>query len=190
MPAFDYSEDIPTPHLRTIDDVLLRAQVEEFLNYEAELLDQWQYSVWLDLLEDDVKYIAPIRRNVQYGAWEREQTTPRRDLCWFDESKTTLGMRVAQLATGEHWAEEPLSRIVRTISNVRVLPSEGEDGEPSLVARAHFLLYRNRVDDDVSIVGGKVRWVLIEHGGEFRIAEKFILIEQSTLLMNNITFLL
>ena len=48
----------------TIEDHLLRLEIEDFLWDEAELLDDFRYEEWLDLLTDDLVYWMPIRRNV------------------------------------------------------------------------------------------------------------------------------
>lgn len=48
----------------TIEDHLLRLEVEDFLWHEADILDDFRYEEWLDLLTDDVSYWMPIRRNV------------------------------------------------------------------------------------------------------------------------------
>jgi p-cumate 2,3-dioxygenase beta subunit len=36
-----------------------RAEVEDFLYYEAELLDAWRLDDWLGLLTDDASYYIP-----------------------------------------------------------------------------------------------------------------------------------
>ena len=54
-----------TPHKTpTLEDHLLRLEIEDFLWTEAELLDEFRYEEWLDLLTDDLVYWMPIRRNV------------------------------------------------------------------------------------------------------------------------------
>ena len=100
--------------------VLLKYEVEEFLYQEAELLDERRFEDWLDLLTEDIRYWMPIRRNVKFGELEREFTRQGQDINWFDEGKDTLTRRVNQILTGVHWAEEPLSRICHTVSNVQV----------------------------------------------------------------------
>src|SRR3954468_22700423 len=95
-----------------LERMLLQAEVSEFLYREADLLDERRYTEWLDLLADDYQYTLPLRLNVAYGETEaREETRAGRDICWFDEDKSTVEMRVQQLLTGVHWAEEPVSRV-------------------------------------------------------------------------------
>src|SRR5438477_6851304 len=95
----------------TLERLLLHREIEDFLYHEAELLDERRYDEWLELMAEDVHYFMPIRRNVKYGDWERENTSDQTDVSWFDEGKTTLAGRVRQINTGLHWAEEPVSRV-------------------------------------------------------------------------------
>ena len=59
---------------RRIEDHLLRLEIEDFLWIEADLLDDFRYEEWLDLLTDDVIYWMPIRRNVPSREMEGEFT--------------------------------------------------------------------------------------------------------------------
>ena len=91
-----------------LDRLLLQQEVEQFYYTEAELLDERRFEEWLELLDEDIRYFMPLRRNVKYGQHaERENTRSGQDSAWFDEGKRTLTQRVAQIATGIHWAEEP-----------------------------------------------------------------------------------
>ena len=95
----------------------LRAEVEEFFYDECELLDERRYDEWLELLTDDISYFMPMRRNVAAGQHEeRENTREGLDISWFEDDKWTLSKRVEQIATGVHWAEEPLSRVSHLVT--------------------------------------------------------------------------
>jgi 3-phenylpropionate/cinnamic acid dioxygenase small subunit len=97
--------------------LLLLAEVTDFLYREADLLDERRYEEWLGLLADDYQYAVPLRMNVRYDdVAEREQTRAGEEICWFDEGKATTELRVAQLATGLHWAEEPVSRVTHLVT--------------------------------------------------------------------------
>ena len=103
-----------------ITHLLLKQEIEDFLYYEADLLDDRRYEEWLALVADDVRYWMPMRRNVKFGEEEREFTRAGQDINWFDEGKETLTRRVKQILTGIHWAEEPVSRISHMVSNIRL----------------------------------------------------------------------
>ena len=121
-----------------IDHLLLKDEIEQFLYQEAELLDERQIEDWLDLLTEDIRYWMPMRRNVKFGELDREFTREGQDINWFDEGKDTLVRRVNQILTGVHWAEEPLSRICHSVSNVQVLkatPSVSQATEVNVKCR-------------------------------------------------------
>ena len=171
------------PGVAGTDCVALRAEVEDFLYAEAELLDERQFEAWLDLFTDDASYCMPIRRNIAYKNWADENTRAGRDICWFDETKDTLRKRVQQLATGVHWAEEPVSRVCHVVSNVRV-SAVGEEG---VRVSSCFIVYRNRLDAETDIFAGRRRDLLRQVRGQWRIAAREILLEQSVLLAKNLT---
>jgi len=169
--------------------LLLTQEIAEFLYREAELLDERRYDDWLALLAEDIRYWMPMRRNVPRDQPEREFTREGADVNWFDEGKDTLGRRVAQIQTGIHWAEEPVSRISHLVTNVRLVeatPSAAEARE--VTARCRFLIYRNRVETETDILVGKREDVLRRDGEEWRVARRTILLDQNVLLSKNLTF--
>lgn len=163
--------------------LLLTHEVHEFLCREADLLDERRYEEWLDLLTDDVSYWAPIRRNVQFGHWDTENTRQGLDMNWFDEGKATLRLRVRQLMSGVHWVEEPTPRVSRLISNVhdvRAVPDPEDPEEVSVKYR--ILIYRNKLDDSTDVFAGKRHDVLRKVEGQWKIAKRAMLLDQSVLL--------
>ena len=172
-----------------IDRLLLKDEIEQFLYQEAELLDERQFENWLDLLTDDIRYWMPMRRNVKFGELEREFTREGQDISWFDEGKDTLTRRVNQILTGVHWAEEPLSRICHSVSNVQILKAAPSVSQPSEVTvKCRFLIYRNRVETETDILVGKREEVLRKVSGQWKIAQRKIVLDQNVLLAKNLTF--
>ena len=172
-----------------IDHLLLKDEIEQFLYQEAELLDERQFEDWLDLLTEDIRYWMPMRRNVKFGELDREFTREGQDINWFDEGKDTLIRRVNQILTGVHWAEEPLSRICHSVSNVQVLkatPSVSQATEVNVKCR--FMIYRNRVQTETDFLVGKREEVLRSVDGQWKIAQRKIILDQNVLLAKNLTF--
>ena len=172
-----------------IDHLLLKDEIEQFLYQEAELLDERQFEDWLDLLTEDIRYWMPMRRNVKFGELDREFNREGQDINWFDEGKDTLVRRVNQILTGVHWAEEPLSRICHSVSNVQVLkatPSVSQATEVNVKCR--FLIYRNRVQTETDFLVGKREEVLRNVNGQWKIAQRKIILDQNVLLAKNLTF--
>jgi 3-phenylpropionate/cinnamic acid dioxygenase small subunit len=182
---------MPAPVSRDehIARLLLKAEVEEFLYREAELLDGRRYADWLELLADDIRYWMPMRRNVKAGEFDREFTREGQDINWFDEGKDTLIRRVRQIETGIHWAEEPVSRISHLVTNVRIVEVRPDLDRPYEVAvGSRFLVYRNRVETETDILVGKREDLLRRDGDGWKIARRKIVLDQNVLLSKNLTF--
>ena len=168
----------------TLERLLLEREVEQFLYMEAELLDERRYSDWIELLADDIHYYMPVRRNVKFGEWHRENSDPESEISWFDEGKKTLAGRVRQINTGVHWAEEPVSRIRHLVSNVQVVDVQGDE----VKVRSRFLCYTNRLHEEVNIFVGKRDDVLRRDPQTgWKIAKRTILLDQNVLLSKVIT---
>jgi 3-phenylpropionate/cinnamic acid dioxygenase small subunit len=169
--------------------LLLKQEIEDFLYYEADLLDERRYEDWLALVAEDVRYWMPMRRNVKVGELEREFTRAGQDINWFDEGKETLTRRVKQILTGMHWAEEPVSRISHMVSNVRLLEVNPSAADPVEVGvKCRFLIYRNRVETETDILVGKREDLLRRIDGQWKITRRKIVLDQNVLLTKNLTF--
>jgi 3-phenylpropionate/cinnamic acid dioxygenase small subunit len=180
------------PLVRDAAYFLLKGQIEEFLFDEAAMLDERRLSEWLDLLADDLHYFMPVRRNVRFGQHEAsENTRSDGDISWFDEDKWTMSKRVEQIMTGIHWAEEPLSRISRLISNVQLVDARPDVAEATEVtAKSRFIVYQNRVDYETYWFVGKRLDVLRRDGAAWKLARREITLEASVLLAKNLTVIL
>lgn len=178
-----------TDQSEALAHLLLQQEVEAFLYYEAELLDERRYEEWLELLAEDVRYWMPIRRNVKFGELEREFTREGQDINWFDEGKETLTRRVQQILTGVHWAEEPLSRLCHLVSNVQLLQVQPSASAPAEVTvKCRFLIYRNRVETETDILVGKREDVIRRVGGQWKVSHRKIILDQNVLQAKNLTF--
>jgi 3-phenylpropionate/cinnamic acid dioxygenase small subunit len=171
-----------------VKQLLSTKEVEQFLYAEAELLDERRFEDWLELLTEDIRYWMPMRRNIKFGDWDREDTREQKDINWIDEGKTTLTQRVKQILTGIHWAEEPLSRVCHIVSNVQVVAiSPAEEKTEEVTVKSRFLIYRNRVETETDFFVGKREDVLRRVGGSWKIARRKIVLDQNVLLAKNLT---
>ena len=178
-----------TDHGDDVAHLFLQQKIESFLYWEAELLDERRYEEWLALLDEDVRYWMPMRRNVKFGELEREFTREGQDVNWFDEGKETLTRRVQQILTGVHWAEEPLSRICHIVSNIQILDVKPSASAPSEVTvKSRFLIYRNRVETETDILVGKREDVLHRVDEHWKIRRRKIVLDQNVLQVKNLTF--
>jgi 3-phenylpropionate/cinnamic acid dioxygenase small subunit len=167
-----------------LQTMLLERDVEQFLYREAALLDERRFSEWIELLSEDIHYHMPIRRNVKFGDWDRENSDPASEISWFDEGKRTLAGRVRQLETGVHWPEEPFSRIRHIVTNVRILDVRDDEVD----VNSNFFVYLNHLrDEEVRFVG--TRYDVLRRDSEtgWKIAKRKILLDQNVLLAKVIT---
>ena len=167
----------------------LKADMEDFLYGEADLLDNRQFRDWLNLLTDDITYFMPIRRNVKFGQHAlRENTRQGEGISWFDEDKWTLTKRVDQILTGVHYAEEPLSRVCHMVSNVQIRSVSPSLDEPHEVeVRCRFLVYQNRIEYETYTFVGKRTDLIRRTPDGWKIARREILLEQNVLLAKNLS---
>jgi 3-phenylpropionate/cinnamic acid dioxygenase small subunit len=176
---------IDTISAAALERLVLKDEVEQFLYGEAALLDERRYEEWIDLMADDIHYFMPIRRNVKFGEWHRENSDSASEISWFDEGKDVLEGRVRQLMTGVHWAEEPVSRIRHIVSNVRIV---GTDGDLVTVSD-NFFVWHNRLLEEVNLFVGRRDHVLRRDPQTgFKVVKRSILLDQNVLLAKVVTF--
>ena len=111
---------------------ITRADVEDFLFHEADLLDGWRLDDWLDLLTDDAAYYIPSN--------DAPDSDHRSALFTIADDLRRIRARVKRLKDTEAHAEFPHSRTRRMIGNVRIT---GRDGDELTIA-ANFTVYRYR----------------------------------------------
>lgn len=168
---------------------MLKGEAEEFLYDEAELLDQRKFNEWLDVLTSDLQYFMPMSFNVKFGEHaEGERTHREKDMSWFNEGKWSISKRVEQILTGVHWAEEPLSRCTRMVSNVQVENVQtNTSGEQEISVRSSLLLYQNRCQYEQTYFPVKRYDVLRRVDGRLKLASRKIILENTVLLAKNLT---
>src|ERR671918_774538 len=81
------------------------------------------------------------------------------------------------------WAEMPPSRTRRLISNVRIKQEGGGDIE----AHSNFIVYRTRMEKDEDFFVGTRKDILRRVNGDFKIAQRTIILDQAILGAKNIS---
>lgn len=161
----------------------LQLDVERFLYEEASLLDRREYRTWLALFTEDMHYRMPARTNYHEKAVGAEP--PEGSVAaFFDESFVTLGQRIKRLESGKAWAEMPPSRTRRFVSNVYLKPA---DVAGEWTVECCFMLYRSRLERQVDVFVGQRIDRLRPDGASWKIADRLILLDQATLLANNLS---
>jgi 3-phenylpropionate/cinnamic acid dioxygenase small subunit len=93
--------------------------------------------------------------------------------------------RLRKILSDVSWSENPGSRTRHIVSNVMIVP---DDTNQFRVSSA-FIVYRNRLERQVDIFAGERRDVLRRKDNEagFEIAKRIIVIDESTILSNNLS---
>jgi len=157
------------------------ASVEHFLHCEALALDERRFRDWLDAFAEDAHYEMPVRvTREKLADWELSPSSRI-----FDDTKTTLEIRVRRLETDFAWAEQPPSRTRHLVTNVVVLRDQGDD---EVVALSNCLVYRSRGDDPTpSLFSVARRDRLRRHGNSWLIVHRFAALDQATVNAHNMS---
>ncbi|MER7003771.1 aromatic-ring-hydroxylating dioxygenase subunit beta [Dactylosporangium sp. NPDC000555] len=110
---------------------LSRAQVEDFLYEEADILDAWRYDDWLALFVEGARYEIPTTDYTGLSLHESGS--------FVDDDFDLLQARVKRLKSRKAHAENPHSRTHRLVSNVRAFAHEDK-----LRVTASFVVHRAR----------------------------------------------
>ena len=170
-------------------------EIEQFLYREARLLDDRKFHDWLDLLTDDIRYWMPVRSNrypviskaisiLDGSRYEEDELSKEGELAIMDEDKDSLTRRVDRLDTGMAWAEDPPSRTRHFVSNVELEPG-ATDSE--LKVYSNFIMYRTRGETEQDFYVGCREDILRKEGGQWKVAYRKIVLDQTVLLAKNVS---
>jgi len=159
-------------------------EVEQFLYAEAELLDSFQLEEWLELLTEDVRITAPIRRHTHPGT---DQPEFSEDGYYLYNEYDILRERVTRLGKEYAWAENPRSRVRHVIGNVRVTETDGD--EYTVVNNQH--VYRSYGDSaDSEALSAQRETTLRRVGTDLRVAGRVVYFDDSVIDLKNLTIVL
>lgn len=132
---------------------ITRADVEDFLYAEADILDAWKYDDWLALFEPGARFEVP--------ATDWTGASPHASGSFVCDDWDLLRARVKRLKSRKAHAENPPSLTHRMISNVRLR----EHDEPGVLrVTASFITHRAR-DGEFDAYVGRYDHLLVT-GGE------------------------
>jgi len=112
-----------------------RGALEEFLVRQTELLDRRNWDEWIDLFADDGIYWMPLKE---------DQTDPENYPSIFYEDKALMAARVGRLRDPNAWGQQPRTRTIHLIGNVRLDGASSRNGE--IVVRSNFSVAEFRRD--------------------------------------------
>lgn len=169
------------PALSVRSDAVLvtREEVEDFLFFEAQLLDEWRLDEWLELLTQDVRYLIPSN--------DCPDGDPRTSLFLIADDRARIEQRVLRIKSADCHAESPKSRTCRMISNVRVEKVEGD----LIHVAANFICHRFRRYGRAYPFVGFYRYLLCREGDHLRIKERKVILASEELgSLGSVSFIL
>ena len=147
-------------------DAALRLQVERFLFDEAALLDAHDYNAW-DALWDsdgDLCYWLPANGG---------DIDPRVDISIVYDDREHIHARVSRLVNPGVHSQDPPSRLMRMVGNVRLL--HGPDSDGLVEADATLLLTEWRRGNQVTYAG-RMEYVLRAEGDRLWLRSKKVVL--------------
>ena len=159
--------------------IATRAEVEDFLYHEADILDNWKLDDWLALLTDDASYFVPPN--------DKPDADHRFTLFTVADDIVRLRERIIRLKDPNCHAEYPPSRTRRMISNVRITGVEGD----IISVAANFAIFRHRRNEPVRQFVGRYRYKLRRGDSGLKIVERRAILDAEELGgMGSVSFLL
>lgn len=149
-------------------DRALRERVTAFYAYETFLLDENRLREWLDLFDDEIRYVMPMRETRLGPPAEN----PNPVFYLFNDDKASLSARVARLETGMALVESPPSATQRLVTDVHVL----EHGPSHAEVRSSFMCLQVRDEQNETLFAGHRTDRLIVDGDAIRVRRRDILL--------------
>jgi len=166
----------------TADAMQLQYEVEQFLYYEAALLDERRFTEWLDLLDPELEYWMPVRSTRALGD-EASEFAKLGEGAFFDDDKASMEQRVRKLYTGFAWAEDPPSRTRHNVNNVRIR----ECRDNLITLECNFFIVRTRLANDNDFWSGLRRDVLRQGGHGFALVKRHLFLDHVSLDSKNLS---
>lgn len=162
-----------------LTDAVSRAEVEDLLYYEAELLDAWRLDDWLKLMADDASYYVPPN--------DKPDADHRFTLFTIADDMVRLRERIVRLKDPNCHAEYPPSRTRRLITNVRITGLEDD----VISASANFAIHRFRRGGAHQEFVGRYRYKLRRVHGMLKIVERRAILDAEELgALGSVSFIL
>jgi 3-phenylpropionate/cinnamic acid dioxygenase small subunit len=133
----------------------LQHQVEQFLFYQSELLDQKQWAAYIDLFATEGVYWMPVTP---------EQTEWLDSPSIFAEDRHMMEIRMGRVQHPNAWSQAPQWGTSHVIGNVVIESSGGSE----IVVRSRFQMVELR-RDQLRHFAGTYRHTLARKGDDFKI---------------------
>jgi benzoate/toluate 1,2-dioxygenase subunit beta len=136
--------------------------IEDFLSFEARLMDEGRYREWLDLWTEDAQYWVPCND---------DDIDPSRQVSIIYDDRDRLNQRIERLLSGSVLSQQPRPRMRRVISNIDVPARSGTE----VMVESNFILGIARGGTKQLWVGRSIHQLRVTESS-FKIARKKVLL--------------
>jgi 3-phenylpropionate/cinnamic acid dioxygenase small subunit len=158
------------------DETRLLREATALLSLEVDLLDDRDYSRWLDLYADVCLYWMPVDQAATDGSLR---------LNVFYDDRARMQDRVNRLLSSTAFSGQPPTLTSRTLSILKV---ELDKDKETVIVKSNFTLVAYRQNRQ-RVFGGRYLHRLVRLGGVFRVTEKRIGLLGSDAPQHSMTFL-
>ena len=171
--------------IESIQDLALYHQISQFYYREARILDNRQFQTWMKLLAPDIEYTIPARNNVMMDVGLKnleqilnvEQEINTEDEVPFRaDNMITLSLRANRPTNPIAWADNPLTRTCRHVSNIEVY----EQGKDEWIVYSNVLMTYSRHSDNNFTFSCRRQDSLQRIEGEFMLAKRKVVLDWNT----------
>ena len=142
-----------------------RAELEDFLFFEAALLDAWRLDEWLGLFDQGARYLVP-------AAGAPDDADPTTTLFYIADDHHRLTERIKRLNKPTAHAEFPHSRCRRLVSNVRLLGGSDQ----AFRVTSNYVTYRSKMGETQTYFGHHL-YEMCKVAGQLLITKKTTFID-------------
>lgn len=135
-------------------------ELRQFIEHEADLLDEQRFDDWQELYADDAVYWAPASHTQE--SWLNHVSL-------FYDEKHTIKTRVDRLKHPLLHCQDPKSHCVRVVSNVRLLETLPD---AQCRVRSKFVMLEDRPGVEQRVFGGRYTHTIRREGTKLRIVLK------------------
>ena len=171
--------------IESIQDLALYHRITQFYYREARILDNRQFQTWMKFLAPDIEYTIPSRNNVMMDVGLKnleqilnvEQEMNAEDEVPFRaDNMITLSLRANRPTNPIAWADNPLTRTCRHVSNIEVY----EQGKDEWIVYSNVLMTYSRHSDNNVTFSCRRQDSLKRINGEFMLAKRKVVLDWNT----------
>ncbi|MCE3289682.1 MAG: dioxygenase [Caulobacter sp.] len=156
-------------------DLALYHEVSQFLYREARLQDDHEWDAWEALWTDDGVYWIPANG---------DDIDPQEQMSILYDNRSRIALRIRQLHTGRRHAQEPRSRLRRTVSNIEIMEIDGEE----LQVASNAMIFESNLRGD-TLWSARNEFRLRRVDGAWRMARKTVFLTNNDKALYTMAFL-